>query len=780
MFVAETEKTMLYCPKCKSSYEDGSQRFCSLDSARLLPVRTAQRKASFQGGVFSAILNKAAGRQSDAVSGEPTFVSTEGIRNPGRAPFIPPTDSKIFKSETAETELPINKPLPRIIKASEIPSGQAALGNRETHPTGREALTWETPEVLLGQTVKGRYRITEFLEEDETGFVYLAEDKIVPGKNAVVRVLMDEDERDDLEYRIFAEERVSLSHLDHPNVVRLIDSGELHEGKPFIVTEYFKGKTLKDLLNSGVQLNALRTARIVSQAANALGAAHQSGVLHRNLKPEDIILTVSEKGMEQVKVTNFAVSEGFADDENLAYQSPEQIAGKPITFAGDIYSLAAIAYQMLTARLPFNAKSASEMLKLQREGLALHPTNMRLDLSPAVDEVLEKALSFNPAARYPKARDFGDAFHEAMASSSIRAFSEETAEKIEILPSEPEEPEAREEPISSLASLPAIFFEREQTEPPPVFVTPEIPVIEAPLQDKIGEKKEAAKEISQEKPADDLAWKKRSIEPAKATSSSRAWFSVFGVLLLLGITAAVLYYFFTRPLPPQVAQTETIAPAEQAAIPEIPANIEQAEPPVQQNIEVPPLPRQIETPPDSIYFANSKENLSKNLVKDFLAFSLHYPKEWKVNKAETKFIDISKDAATGTPIEQFMVSPYQSNGTFDKDLELFPQLVEESNKDLEKIIPNYKVVSEGETVVNNGWRAYEVKFRGEGTTQRGEKIMLWGRRMFVPTARPGMRNGYVITMLATSLSKDVKSADDVGTKGELESILYTFEPDSSY
>ncbi|HSK72581.1 MAG TPA: serine/threonine-protein kinase, partial [Pyrinomonadaceae bacterium] len=769
---------MLYCPKCKSTYEDGSQRFCSADSARLLPVQTAQQKTSFQGGVFSAILNKAAGRQSGAASGEPTFVSSEGIKKPGQVPFIPPPTSKIFKNEPTETDIPVVKPLPRFIKPSDIPSGQAALGNRETHPTGRSALTWETPEVLLGHTVKGRYRITEFLEEDETGFVYLAEDKIVPGKNAVVRVLMDEDERDDLEYKIFAEERVSLSHLDHPNVVRLIDSGELHEGKPFIITEYFKGKTLGELLNSGIQLNALRTARIISQAADALSAAHQNGVLHRNLRPEDIILAVSEKGMEQVKVTNFAVSEGFADDEKLAYQSPEQIAGKSINFASDIYSLAAIAYQMLTARVPFTAKSASEMLKLQREGLTLHPTNMRLDLSPAVDEVLEKALSFNPAERYPKARDFGEAFQEAMTVSSVSVFNDEDAERIEILPIKTEEREEERKIPTPSIPLPASFFKKKEAETPPVIETPEIPVIEAPPQDKTSEKKEeAAEEIAQEKPADDLAWKKRSIEPAKAASSSRAWLSILGVLLLLGITAGVLYYFYTRPQQQEFAATETIAPVEQPAVSEVPVNTEQSAPP-QQNIEVPPLPRQIDAPPDSVYFANSKENLSKNLVKDFLAFSLYYPKDWKVNQAETKFIDVSKDASTGTPIEQFMVSPYASNGTFQKDLELFPKLVEESNEDLEKIIPNYRVISEGETVVNNGWRAYEVKFRGEGVTKSGEKITLWGRRMFVPTARPGMQNGFVVTMLATSLSKQVKGADDVGTKGELADILNTFEPDS--
>jgi hypothetical protein len=120
-------------------------------------------------------------------------------------------------------------------------------------------------------------------------------------------------------------------------------------------------------------------------------------------------------------------------------------------------------------------------------------------------------------------------------------------------------------------------------------------------------------------------------------------------------------------------------------------------------------------------------------------------------------------------------------GTFEGDREKFPELVEKSNKSLEGILPNYELVSEGSITVNNGWKAYEVKFKGKDPEVKGEEnVEIWGRRIWVPASRPGVSNGFVITMLATSLSEKVDSLDDVGKKGELEGILYTFEPDRNY
>ena len=90
------------------------------------------------------------------------------------------------------------------------------------------------------------------------------------------------------------------------------------------------------------------------------------------------------------------------------------------------------------------------------------------------------------------------------------------------------------------------------------------------------------------------------------------------------------------------------------------------------------------------------------------------------------------------------------------------------------------MVSEGNTLVNGGWNAYEVRFQGSGTGEKGERLLVWGRRIFVPAARPGVRSGFEITMLATSYADDVRSVDDVGVRDELGTILYTFEPGRNF
>ena len=107
-------------------------------------------------------------------------------------------------------------------------------------------------------------------------------------------------------------------------------------------------------------------------------------------------------------------------------------------------------------------------------------------------------------------------------------------------------------------------------------------------------------------------------------------------------------------------------------------------------------------------------------------------------------------------------------------------MVKETNDTLKKLLPGYQMVSEGEIKVNGDWRAYEVKFQAGGASPSGEKLVVWGRRIYIPAARPGVRNGFEITMLATSFADEVRSVDDVGVRGELASILYSFEPSQNF
>ncbi|HEY0429980.1 MAG TPA: protein kinase [Pyrinomonadaceae bacterium] len=813
---------MLYCPKCQHTYETGSQRFCKNDGTRLLIAPSPGKAARQTGGVFSTLLgrNTPNAERNENTSAAPRFVQFEQNEPPE---FVRPKITESFKSEpeieafkpepavekqpvgknvsTVETkteEIPSGKPLARIVKPSEIPSGTASVGDRKANPTGRLALTWEQPKILLGQIVKGRYYIVEMLGEDEASISYLAEDKIVPNKKAFVRVFMDEDAEDNFSNKIFAEERVSLSHINHPNVAKVMDSGELPEGKPFIVSEYLQGKTVRDMLTRTGQFNGLRAARIIRQASYALSEAHQNGILHRNLKPENIFLTVSENGTEVVKLTNFGVLYDKFTAENLPYKSPEQIEGRLSNYASDIYSLAVIAYQMLTNRLPFNAPSANALLKAQRNGLMLLPTNFRLDVPPLLDDILEKALSYNASDRYPKARDFGDAIFNALtAASPWEKLPQEIVkeEKIEILPAEPEikaEPEAKEE-IPEPAALVSNFeleepnFDLEESDVD-LKIEPE-PEVELEKPDLISEdnaietgaeapllEKEKLPEIETVKAPQELPWEKRSPEPVKASGPNWLLFSIFtlGLIVFLG----VWYYFLNRPVAPEFNQ-----PSATNQNPDAPANLEivppqNLMPKSTEEIEIPPPPRKVDAPPNWTYFENSKQNLQGDLAKNFLGFSIYYPKDWDKFDNQTNFLDVSKNSPDGQTIKKAVITRYVSKGTFNADRALFPALRQKSDKDLASILEHYDFISESETTIQNGrWKVFEVKFQGGITkAETGEKMLVWGRRFWIPVQRPRMKSGFVITLLATSLAPDVSNVDQVAVNDDLAQILETFEP----
>ncbi len=763
---------MLYCPKCSSSYQEGAQRFCTNDGSRLVTGSSATKTATTSHGVFSSLLEKKpSSYENDERIVPKTRMSHPQTVKTERPTFHTSFSSKVFKDETFSnkrdekpipavgriengTPIQMNKPVVRLIKPNEIASGTAEVGNRALNPTGRLALTWDNPKVMLGQTVKGRYYVNELLGQDDSSIAYLAEDRIVVGKEVIVRVLMEE-KNDEFLSKIFAEERVSLSHVNHPNVAKVLDSGELLEGKPFVVTERVDGFSLKEKLQKLENFNPLRTARIIRQASFALSEVHQNGILHRSLKPDNIFLTVSEVGTELVKVSDFVVSNGAKKQnlENVKYIAPEQLEGKMPNFASDIYSLAVIAYQMLTGKMPFSFATADQLLKVQKQGLVTLPTEARESLPPAVNDVFAKALSYSPTDRYPKARDFGDALFSALNVSDEL--------ELEVEKVEPKKLENFSLPSSSML-IPSLKETKETN----------------------GLKIGAKGEISSEKdvvlatPKNELAWEKRSPDAMK--SGNTFWYLVYGLglLLLIAATVGIIRYAMSR----QPAQ-EYVPPKAEKVVDPNEAKPTITEATTQENaatpneIESPPLPRSITPPANSQFFENSKLDLKGDLAKNYRGFSMYYPKEWGKNTTKTNdFIDISSKAVSGSPMEQFLVSYYDSKGTFNADQESFAKLVENSGKSFAQKIPNYRLISQSEKTINGGWRGYEMKFQGEGETQKGEKITMWGRRLFIPAARPGVKSGFVITMVATSLSPVVKSADDVGIKGDLGIILETFEP----
>ncbi|MGI8669252.1 MAG: serine/threonine protein kinase, partial [Aridibacter sp.] len=560
--VKTVEEKMLYCPKCNQKYEDGKQRFCNNDGGRLLPETSVRRQTGIKDkSVFTDLLGRTKPRseKDEKLASRPGFVKAEQANTQ----FEPPKKSKIFKtppifeSQTdkfiqdkkavpVEKDLPkIAKPLSRLIDPKEVRINQAELGDRHSKPIGRAALNWENAEILIGETIKGRYRITEKLEQDSSGIAYLADDKIIHGKKAIVRVLMDENSRENLEDKIFAEERVSLSHINHPNIAKFIDSGELPEGKPFIVTEFIEGESVRDILNKGRELNPMRVARIIGQTSYALSEVHQNGILHRNLKPENILLTVSESGKEQVKVKDFCVSDGDLNTD-FAYKAPEQIGGQLPTFSSDTYSLGVIAYEMLTGQMPFEESSARALLKSQKKNLNNKPSELKADLPELVDNIVEKALAFNASERYPKARDFGDALYNSL--TTVSPWNEKTEDNAEIAevenksledtaPLESSEDFAEEisaESVEPINSDSFIHIPSTQTNT----LETEEDVIPFEVEGEKTQPATATNTVSAE-----TLWEKRSPEPTREGNKLFTLLSVLGLLILFVSVVGSWRYF---------------------------------------------------------------------------------------------------------------------------------------------------------------------------------------------------------------------------------------------
>ena len=757
----------MYCPKCKESFEEGSRRFCPTDGTRL--ISDSIDKQSGQGvGIFASLISK---KETDHTGDEvldeaPRFVAAKpNMDYLQDEPSTDENDEPFFEIGDAETEF-VNetdfmfaendsaadsKPTARKINPNEIPAGHVDLEDSDRAMGIFADFNAGDPEGFVGHTVKGRYCVTEFLGGEETGLAYVAEDKIVVDKKVLVRIILD-DESDEIMNSILAEERVALSHFSHPNIARLIDSGQFTDGTDFLISEFADALSARNILTIQGQFDELRAARVIRQAANALSEAHQEGILHRDLRPENLILSVSEGEAEQIKLVNFGASHGEPNAHNMAYKAPEVLDGRISTIASDIFSMAVVAYEILTGKTPFVGATAKGISRSQNAGLESLPSIVNPGLPAAIDPVLAKALSFNVGDRYLTAREFGDAFYTGLTESPQPAVVAEPLPK----------PGVIDEKVDATSALPLI-----------------------PL-GAASSKLESVKGVantSDELPAviaNEPAWKSRSPEPPQIENLRVGLIAGVGLLVLLGLFAFGWYYVANHPSEPNI-----VGSPDQGVVQN---NTGSMAPPVTSDIEVPPLPRKISQPLNTDYYQNSKQNLKGDLLRNFVGFTLYYPKDWKVNgpqvgataNARGKFLDISRVSPDGRMKEQMLISYYPSKGVFADDAANFPQMVKETNDTLRKILPGYQMVSEGEIKVNGDWRAYEVKFQGGGTSANGEKLVVWGRRLFIPAARPGVRNGFEITMLATSLADDVRSVDDVGVRGELAAILDSFEPSQNF
>ncbi|MBV9957613.1 MAG: protein kinase [Acidobacteria bacterium] len=280
----------------------------------------------------------------------------------------------------------------------------------------------------VGTTINGRYVIEKELGRGGIGVVYLARDQQLLSKRVVVKILLEESQQNEWVRRKFQQEIEALSRIEHPGIVGVLDAGALPDGKPFLVMQYVEGVPLRSIMRvEGIELE--RAASHMQQIGRALAAAHEKGILHRDLKPENIMVQTHSDGEEQSKIIDFGIAKikdslvapetvTAATVGTILYMAPEQLSARPVSTASDVYALGVIAHELLTGRRPFNPDSAFQLLEMQRAGVRVQPSDLRPSLNAAAQNVILKALAFNPKERYQSAREFGDELAKALTSDA--------------------------------------------------------------------------------------------------------------------------------------------------------------------------------------------------------------------------------------------------------------------------------------------------------------------------------------------------------------------------
>ena len=258
-----------------------------------------------------------------------------------------------------------------------------------------------------GQKINDRYEIIKTIGEGGMANVYLAEDTILERKVAI-KVLRGDLSNDEKFIRRFKREALSVSNLSHPNIVEVYDVGE-EDGNYYIVMEYIEGKTLKQLLQKRGALTLTEVIDIMSQLTDGLAHAHEAYIIHRDIKPQNIM--IEDNG--RIKITDFGIAMALNSTQltqtnsvmgSVHYLPPEQANGKGSTVKSDIYSLGILMYELLTGSVPFKGDTAVEIaLKHMKEKIpSVRKQNPTIPQS--VENIILKATAKNPKNRYEDAR----------------------------------------------------------------------------------------------------------------------------------------------------------------------------------------------------------------------------------------------------------------------------------------------------------------------------------------------------------------------------------------
>ena len=282
-------------------------------------------------------------------------------------------------------------------------------------------------DTLINTLFDGRYRILRKLGAGGMANVYLAEDEEL-GRRVAIKILNDRYANDELFIERFRREAKSAAGLSHPNIVSIYDRGQA-ESTYYIAMEVIEGRSLKELILTRGPLPIGQAIAYTLEMLEALRFAHRHGIIHRDIKPHNILIG------ERLKVTDFGIARAGASQMTEAgsimgtaqYLSPEQARGAPVTASSDLYSIGIVLYEMLTGKVPFSGDSAIEIAMKHLNEVPKPPSKTRPEIPEELDQVVLRALAKAPEDRYQTAEEFAEDLHRVEAGLPIAPETSEAA-----------------------------------------------------------------------------------------------------------------------------------------------------------------------------------------------------------------------------------------------------------------------------------------------------------------------------------------------------------------
>lgn len=264
---------------------------------------------------------------------------------------------------------------------------------------------------LVGKVLASRYEILEKIGEGGMAIVYRARCKLL-NRFVAIKVLKPEYAKDEMFVRRFKAEAQSAASLTHPNIVSVYDVGQEDNNINFIVMELLETKTLKDYIEEHGAIDNELTLKIGAQIASALAAAHKAHIIHRDIKPHNIVLNqnmvakVTDFGIAKITNTTSATITSFGSTVgSVHYFSPEHAKGGYVDEKSDLYSLGVVMYEMATGKVPFDGDSPVSVALKQIQEMPVPPIEMNPNVSPILNQIILKAMEKNTATRYQSAEE---------------------------------------------------------------------------------------------------------------------------------------------------------------------------------------------------------------------------------------------------------------------------------------------------------------------------------------------------------------------------------------